>query len=102
MLSSEAQRGLKLGRLSAKETRRPTRWHARSYVNADMRLILTDGQWALIAPLIPEAEPSGRPRKAPALSLVNVILFFLRAVMAWRLLPHDLPPQKQNGVKQNG
>ena len=53
---------------------------------------LTDTQWALIAPLIPEAEPGGRPRKASSRALVNAILYFLRAGMAWRLLPHDLPP----------
>jgi len=53
---------------------------------------LTDGQWALIAPLIPEAEPGGRPRKAPTRELVNAIFYFLRAGMAWRLLPHDFPP----------
>src|SRR3954467_1137982 len=53
---------------------------------------LTDGQWALIAPLIPEAEPGGRPRKAPTRELVDAIFYFLRAGMAWRLLPHDLPP----------
>lgn len=53
---------------------------------------LTDSQWALIEPLIPEARPGGRPRKAPARELVNAILYFLRAGVAWRLLPHDLPP----------
>ena len=53
---------------------------------------LTDTQWALIAPLIPEAGPGGRPRKAPPRELVDAILYFLRAGMAWRLLPHDLPP----------
>ena len=53
---------------------------------------LTDTQWALIAPLIPEAAPGGRPRKATSRELVNAILYFLRAGMAWRLLPHDLPP----------
>src|SRR4051812_35407621 len=53
---------------------------------------MTDLQWALIAPLIPEAEPGGRPRKASRRELVNAILYFLRAGMAWRLLPHDLPP----------
>ena len=52
---------------------------------------LTDGQWALIAPLIPEAEPGGRPRRAATRELVDAILYFLRAGMAWRLLPHDLP-----------
>ena len=53
---------------------------------------LSDAQWALIAPMIPEAEPGGRPRKATSRELVNAILYFLRAGMAWRLLPHDLPP----------
>ena len=48
---------------------------------------LTDGQWALIAPLIPEAEPGGRPRKASTRDLVDAIFYFLRAGMAWRLLP---------------
>jgi putative transposase len=53
---------------------------------------LSDTQWALLAPLIPEAEPGGRPRKTTSRELVNAILYFLRAGMAWRLLPHDLPP----------
>jgi putative transposase len=53
---------------------------------------LTDGQWARIAGLIPNACSGGRPRKAPTRELINAILYFLRAGMAWRLLPHDLPP----------
>ena len=53
---------------------------------------LSDTQWALIAPLIPEAEPGGRPRKAAGRELVDAILYFLRAGMAWRLLPHEFPP----------
>ena len=53
---------------------------------------LTDGQWVLIEPLIPQAEPGGRPRKAATRDLVNAILYFLRAGGSWRLLPHDLPP----------
>jgi len=53
---------------------------------------LTDGQWELIAPFIPGAAPGGRPRKGSGRELVNAILYFLRAGMAWRLLPHDLPP----------
>src|SRR5829696_9016900 len=55
---------------------------------------LTDGQWALIAPLVPEAEPGGRPRKATTRDLVDAIFYFLRAGMAWSLLPHDLPPRQ--------
>ena len=53
---------------------------------------LTDGQWVLIEPLIPQAEPGGRPRKAATRDLVNAILYFLRAGGSWRPLPHDLPP----------
>lgn len=53
---------------------------------------LTDTQWELIASLIPEAEPGGRPRKAASRELVDAILYFLRAGMAWRLLPHEFPP----------
>src|SRR3712207_6803894 len=53
---------------------------------------LSDTQWALIAPLIPEAKPGGRPRKASTRELVEAILYALRAGWAWRLLPHDFPP----------
>jgi len=53
---------------------------------------VSNAQWALIAPMIPDAEPGGRPRKASTRELVDAILYFLRAGMAWRLLPHDLPP----------
>ena len=40
---------------------------------------LTDGQWALIAPLLPEAEPGGRPRKAPTLKVVPPGALFFSA-----------------------
>ena len=53
---------------------------------------LSDTQGALIAPLIPEAKPGGRPRKATTRELVEAILYALRAGCAWRLLPHDFPP----------
>lgn len=53
---------------------------------------LTDAQWELIAPMIPDGRAGGRPRKARSRELVDAILSFLRAGVAWRLLPHDLPP----------
>jgi len=49
-------------------------------------------QWARIAPLIPEAKPGGRPRKATTRELIEAILYVLRAGCAWRLLPHAFPP----------
>ena len=53
---------------------------------------LTDAQWEVLSLLIPEARSGGRPRKAASRELVNAILYFLRAGVAWRLLPHDFPP----------
>ena len=53
---------------------------------------LTDSQWALIAPMIPDATPGGRPRRAHKREIVEAILYLLRAGCAWRLLPHDFPP----------
>ena len=53
---------------------------------------LTETQWAVIGPLIPDAKPGGRPRKASSRELVNAILYALRAGCSWRLLPVDFPP----------
>ena len=53
---------------------------------------LTNGQWAVIEPMIPDAAPGGRPRCAPKREIVDAILYLLRAGCSWRLLPHDFPP----------
>ena len=53
---------------------------------------LTDSQWAVLEPMIPDAAPGGRPRRADKRELVEAILYILRAGCAWRLLPHDFPP----------
>lgn len=53
---------------------------------------LTEAQWVAIAPLVPEAKPGGRPRKASSRELVDAILYALRAGCSWRLLPADFPP----------
>ena len=53
---------------------------------------LTNPQWALIEPMIPDAVPGGRPRCAPKREIVEAILYLLRAGCGWRLLPHDFPP----------
>ena len=53
---------------------------------------LTDREWALLAPLIPQPKPGGRPAKHERRELVNAMLYWLRAGCAWRLLPHDFPP----------
>ena len=53
---------------------------------------LTDAQWALIAPLIPPAEPGGRERAVDLHEIFNGILYVLRSGCSWRMLPQDLPP----------
>jgi putative transposase len=58
------------------------------------RTDLTDAQWQLLAPLIPQPKPGGRPPLHQRRELFNAMLYCLRAGCAWRLLPHDLPPWK--------
>ena len=53
---------------------------------------LTDSQWTVISPMIPNAAPGGRPRKADKREIVEAILYFPRAGCAWRLPPRDFPP----------
>jgi len=53
---------------------------------------LTDREGALLAPLIPQPKPGGRPAVHDRRELVNAMLYWLRVGCAWRLLPHDFPP----------
>src|SRR5687768_16537366 len=52
---------------------------------------LSDAEWHLLARLIPEPKPGGRPIKYSRREIVNAILYVLRSGEAWRLMPHDLP-----------
>lgn len=53
---------------------------------------LTDAQWAILMPLIPPAKPGGRARAVDMREIINGLLYHLRGGVAWRALPHDLPP----------
>jgi transposase len=53
---------------------------------------LTDKQWALVKPLIPEY-PGGRPRKTSMRDVVDAIFYVLRTGCQWRFLPKDFPPK---------
>ena len=52
---------------------------------------LTDEAWALVAPLLPAARPSGRPRTTNLRAVINAIFYLLRTGCQWRLLPHGFP-----------
>ena len=55
---------------------------------------VTDAEWAVLGPLIPDATPGGRPRKTDMRSAMNALLFLLRTGCPWRYLPRDgFPPQ---------
>jgi putative transposase len=53
---------------------------------------LTDDQWQLIEPLLPAAQPGGRPRKTSLRAVLNAIFYLNRESCTWRALPHDFPP----------
>ena len=52
---------------------------------------LTDAEWGLLAPLIPDAKPGGRPEKYSKRDIINGIRYVARTGCAWRLLPNDFP-----------
>lgn len=55
---------------------------------------LTDEQWDLLKPYIPEVQSGGRPAQYERREIVNGILYVLRTGCGWEYLPHDLPPWK--------
>src|SRR3954447_5350150 len=52
---------------------------------------LTDDQWALLVPLMPEPARTGRPR-ADLREVTNGVLYLVRSGCQWRLLPKCFPP----------
>ena len=55
---------------------------------------LTDAEWTILEPLIPKAKPGGRPRSVDMREIINAVFYVPRGGIAWRMLPHDLPPWK--------
>ena len=53
---------------------------------------LTNREWKLLLPLLPEPKHFGRPPRYRKRDILNAIFYAVRSGCAWRLLPHDLPP----------
>jgi putative transposase len=53
---------------------------------------LTDRQWEYSKPLIPAAQPGGRPRTTDMRRLINAMLYIVVSGVQWRLLPREFPP----------
>jgi putative transposase len=54
---------------------------------------LTDGQWALVQPLLPPAKHGGRHRTVNLREVLNTIFYQNKTGCQWDLLPHDLLPK---------
>jgi transposase len=52
----------------------------------------TDGEWALIEPLMPRPSKVGRPRKTCMRSVWDAIQYIATTGCQWALLPKDFPP----------
>jgi putative transposase len=53
---------------------------------------VTDGQWEIVAPLIPAAKTGGRPRVPDMRLIINAILYINRGGCSWRMLPKEYGP----------
>src|SRR4051794_35912060 len=55
---------------------------------------LTDGQWAVIEPLLPVRDPrkGGQPLRYERRLVIDSILYVLGSGCSWRRMPHDLAP----------
>ena len=53
---------------------------------------LTDAEWAVIEPRLPERSGLGRPPKWSRRAILNGMLYVLRSGLPWRMLPKDFPP----------
>jgi putative transposase len=55
---------------------------------------LNDAEWQVIAPYLPPASPTGRPRQHEWRTILNAIFYIVRGGCAWRMLPVNFPPWK--------
>lgn len=54
---------------------------------------LTDDEWAILEPLVPQARHGGRPRTSNMREILNAIFYVLKGGIQWDMLPHDFPPK---------
>jgi transposase len=55
---------------------------------------VTDDQWDILAPFIPEPSSDSPREPIERREMVNGILYLLRTGCSWRQMPHDLPNGK--------
>ena len=50
---------------------------------------LSDAEWGILEPLLPDAKPGGRPRTVNLREVINALRYVLREGCRWRAIPHD-------------
>jgi putative transposase len=70
----------------------PTTREQHSRAVARYQTDLTDAEWRVVSPLLPEPCATGRPREWPMREIVNGIFVCCLAGSPGRLLPSDFPP----------
>lgn len=53
---------------------------------------LSEEEWAILEPLLSQAERRGRPPKWPVRLVADAVFYLLRSGCAWRMLPREYPP----------
>ena len=53
---------------------------------------LTNAEWAVLEPFLPQPFHVGRPRKWPMRRIVEAMLYLLRGGLPWRMPPPGFPP----------
>lgn len=54
---------------------------------------MTQGEWAIVGPLLAPPRRLGRPRRADLREVINAIFYILATGCQWRALPRDFPPR---------
>jgi transposase len=53
---------------------------------------LSDGEWAILRPLLTPARQAGRPQVLELRRIVEAVFYLLRTGCQWRAIPHEFPP----------
>jgi putative transposase len=53
---------------------------------------LTDEEWSVVQPLLPDAARTGSPRRIDLREVLNAIRYLVRSGCEWRMLPIHFPP----------
>lgn len=61
---------------------------------------ITNQQWQILAPLIPQPKTGGRPRSIEIREVINAIFYILTSGCAWRRLLPVAGRQTSNSVQQ--